>query len=131
MKEKKNTIFATDLIYYKTGDKISPDLLKVIKDAIKSNKKRLADKEFKEISQKETTEQIYELIDIYHHFPVRDIDWHHAIAYFNTHSNALERYYPLFHMSFELFSKTEYIARALFINDEFYDFCKGLLPIHE
>ncbi len=129
--EKYDIIFSADLIYYKTGDKISPDLLKVIKDAIKSNKKRLADKEFKEISQKETTEQIYELIDIYHHFPVRDIDWHHAIDYFNTHSDALERYYPLFHMSFELFSITEYIARALFINDEFYDFYKGLLPIHE
>ena len=125
--EKKIDIeYSSDLMYYKPGDKIAPYLLKEIKSTIKTNKKRLADKEFKEISEKETTEQIYELIDIYHQFPVRDIDWHHAIDYFNSHSDALERYYPLFRMKFELFTPAEDIARALFINDEFYEFCKGV-----
>lgn len=122
--ENFDLIFASDLMFYKTGDKISPSLLEEIKKAIKANKKRLADKEFKELSKKETTEQIYELIDIKHQFPVRDIDWQHAINYFNSHSDALERYYPLFRMKFELFTPAEDIARALFINDEFYEFCK-------
>lgn len=124
--DKYDFIFASDLILYKTGNKIAPCLLEDIKEAVKTNKKRLEDKEFKELSKKETTEQIYELIDIKHQFPVRDIDWHHAIDYFNSHSDALERYYPLFRMKFELFTPTEDIARALFINDEFYEFCKGV-----
>ena len=113
-------------MYYKTGDKIAPYLLKDIKAAVKLNKKRLADKEFKEIETKETTEQIYELIDLQHQFPVRDIDWFHAIDYFNSHSDALKRYYPLFRMKLELFSSNEGIAKALFINDEFFEFCVGL-----
>ncbi len=124
--DKYDFIFASDLILYKTGNKIAPCLLEDIKEAVKTNKKRLEDKEFKELSKKEITEQIYELIDIKHQFPVRDIDWHHAIDYFNSHSDALERYYPLFRMKFELFTPTEDIARALFINDEFYEFCKGV-----
>ena len=125
--EKKfDIVFPHDLMFYKTGDKIAPSLMDRIQNAVKNNKNRLADKEFKDISTKEITEQIYELIDIHNQFPVRDIDWYHAIDYFNTHSDALERYYPLFHMRLDLFSQTQHIARALFINDEFYEFCKGL-----
>lgn len=124
--DKFDLIFASDLMFYKQGDKIAPCLLDEIKEAVETNKKRLTDKEFKELLEKETTEQIYELIDIKHQFPVRDIDWHHAIDYFNSHLDALERYYPLFRMRFELFAPTEDIARALFINDEFYEFCKGV-----
>lgn len=124
--EKYDIKYASDLMYYKPGDKITPYLMKEIKAWIKINKKRLNDIEFKEISQKETTEQIYELIDFNHQFPARDIDWHHAIDYFNSHSDALERYYPLFRMQFELFTPAEAIAKALFINDEFYEFCKGV-----
>ena len=100
--------------------------MKEIKTAVKSNRKRLADKEFKEIQEKEPTEQIYELIDIYSHFPVRDIDWHHAIDYFNSHSDALKRYYPLFRMKFDYFLSDRSIAKALFINDDFYEFCEGI-----
>ena len=124
--DKYDIIFANDLMTYKKGDKIAPYLLKDIKAAVKTNKKRLADKEFKEIEAKETTEQIYELIDLRHQFPVRDIDWFHAIDYFNSHSDALKRYYPLFRMKLELFSSNEGIAKALFINDEFFEFCEGL-----
>ena len=124
--DKYDIVFPQDLESYKAGDKIAPYLLDQIKVAAKKNKKRLNDKKFKEIASKETTEQIYELIDIYHHFPARDVDWYYAIDYFHSHSDALERYYPLFHMNFEYFSSTEHIARALFINDEFYEFCKGL-----
>ncbi len=124
--DKYDIVFPQNLENYKTGDKIAPYLLDQIKVAAKKNKKRLNDKKFKEIASKETTEQIYELIDIYHHFPARDVDWYYAIDYFHSHSDALERYYPLFHMNFEYFSSTEHIARALFINDEFYEFCKGL-----
>ena len=124
--DKYDIIFANALMYYKTGDKIAPYLLKDIKAAVKSNKKRLADKEFKEIETKETTEQIYELIDLHHQFPVRDIDWYHAIDYFNSHSDALKRYYPLFRMKLELFSSNEGIAKALFINDDFFEFCEKL-----
>jgi len=45
---------------------------------------------------------------------------------FNSHSDALERYYPLFHMKLDCFSANEDIAKALFLNDEFYEFCKEL-----
>jgi hypothetical protein len=124
--EKFDIIFANELIHYKPGDKIAPYLMKEIKAAVKSNRKRLADKEFKEIQEKEPTEQIYELIDIYSHFPVRDIDWHHAIDYFNSHSDALKRYYPLFRMNFDYFLSDRNIAKALFINDDFYEFCGGI-----
>ena len=124
--EKFDIIFANELINYKPGDKIAPYLMKEIKTAVKSNRKRLADKEFKEIQEKEPTEQIYELIDIYSHFPVRDIDWHHAIDYFNSHSDALKRYYPLFRMKFDYFLSDRSIAKALFINDDFYEFCEGI-----
>ncbi len=125
--ENYDIVFSDDLMYYKSGNKIAPYLLKDIKTAVKANAKRLVDKEFKEILKKETTEQIYELIDIKHQFPVRDIDWIHAIEYFNSHSDALKRYYPLFRMKFELFTSSEAIARALFMNDEFYEFCKSLI----
>ena len=124
--EKYDILFSNELMYYKTGDKIAPYLMKDIKAAIKSNKNRLSDKEFKEISKKEITEQIYELIDLKHQFPVRDIDWFHAIDYFNSHSDALERYYPLFRMKMDFFSSDEGIAKALFLNDEFYEFSKSL-----
>lgn len=36
----------------------------------------------------------------------------------------------LFKMEFEFLTPTENIAKALFINDEFYEFCKGLRPIN-
>ena len=124
--DKYDIIFSINLMYYKTGDKIAPYLMKEIKAAVKSNKKRLADKKFKELETKETTEQIYELIDLRHQFPVRDIDWYHAIDYFNSHTDALQRYYPIFHMKLEFLSANEDIAKALFINDDFYEFCKGL-----
>ena len=124
--ENYDILFSIDLITYKTGDKIAPYLLEEIKTVLKSNKKRLADKEFKEIEKKETTEQIYELIDRNNHFPVRNIDWIHAIDYFNSHSDALKRYYPLFRIKFEFLSSNENIAKALFINDEFYEFCMKL-----
>lgn len=124
--EKYDIIFSFDLMTYKPGDKIAPYLIKEIKAVVKKNIKRLSDKEFTEIEQKETTEQIYELIDLSRQFPVRDIDWFHAIDYFNSHSDALKRYYPLFRMKFELFSSDEYIAKALFINDKFYEFCKEI-----
>lgn len=59
-------------------------------------------------------EQIYELIDIRHQFPVRDIDWFHAIDDFNTNPDALKRYYPLFRMKFNLYTSAEDIAKAIF-----------------
>ena len=124
--EKYDIIFSSRLMYYKTGDKISPSLLKEIKKEVRANKKRLSGKEFKELEKKDPTEQIYELIDIRHQFPVRDVDWIHAIDYFNTNPDALKRYYPLFRMKFELYTSAEDIAKALFLNDEFYEFCKTL-----
>ena len=124
--EKYDIIFSNRLMYYKPGDKISPIILKEIKKEVRANKKRLSSKEFKELEKKEPTEQIYELIDIRNQFPVRDIDWIHAIDYFNTNPDALKRYYPLFRMKFELYTSAEDIAKALFLNDEFYEFCKGL-----
>jgi len=124
--ENFDIIYSPDLMFYKTGDKIAPRLLEKIKEAVITNNNRLEDKEFKDLSEKETTEQIYELIDMKQQFPVRDIDWHHAIDYFNSHSDALERYYPLFCMKFSWYTPAEDIARALFINDEFYEFCKGV-----
>lgn len=72
------------------------------------------------------TEQIYELIDIRHQFPVRDIDWFHTIDDFNTNPDALKRYYPLFRMKFNLYTSAEDIAKAIFLNDDFYEFCKTL-----
>lgn len=114
------------LLEYRTGDKLSPYLMKEIKTTLSKCKKSLDDEEFKELEKKDITEQIYELIDLKPYFPVRDIDWRHAIDYFHTHSDALKRYYPLFCLSFEYFSATPHIAKALFINDEFYEFCKSL-----
>lgn len=124
--KKYDISFSNGLMYYKPGDKISPIILKEIKKEVRTNKKRLSSKEFKELEVKEPTEQIYELIDIRHQFPVRDIDWIHAIDYFNTNPDALKRYYPLFRMKFELYSSAEDIAKALFLNDEFYEFCMKL-----
>ena len=124
--EKYDIIYSKDLLYYKPGDKIAPFLMRAIKDAVKSNKKRLSDKAFKELQNKEPTEQIYELIDINHNFPARDIDWFHAIDYFNSHSDALQRYYPLFHMESDYSTSSEDIPKALFMNDEFYEFCMKL-----
>ena len=125
--ENYDIILSRNLMYYKPGDKIAPYLLKDIKKELKTNKKRLSDKKFKELEKKEPTEQIYELIDIYAHFSAREIDWQHAIDYFHTHTDALQRYYPLFNMDFGYFKTTEDIAKALFINDDFYEFCKSLL----
>ena len=125
--EKDYDIFLPqDLIYYKIGDRIAPYLLDKIQNVEKNIKSKLEDKEFKEISQKETIDQIYELIDINYQFPVRDIDWVHAIDYFNTHSDALERYYPLFCIQLESIRPIEEITKAIFINDAFFEFCKGL-----
>jgi len=124
--EKYDITLSRDLMYYRKGNKIAPYLMNGIQEAVKSNKKRLSDNEFKELRKKEPTVQIYELIDINNSFPVRDIDWFHAIDYFNSHSDALKRYYPLFHMKFN-YTFSEDLAKALFINDEFYEFYKKLL----
>ena len=124
--EKYDIIFSRELMYYKTGDKISPDLLKEIKETLKANKKRLNDKKFRELETKDPTEQIYELIDIRHQFPARVTDWIHTIDYFNSHSDALKRYYPVFCMRYDYYSLKDGIAKALFINDDFYEFCKSL-----
>lgn len=124
--ENCDIIYSSELMYYKTGDTLSPYLLKEIKEAVKTNKERLSDAKFKELEGKDVLEQIYELIDIYPHFSARDIDWQHAIDYFNTHSDALKRYYPLFKMKFEFLTPAEDIATALFMNDEFYEFSKSL-----
>ena len=124
--EKYDIILSKDLMYYKPGDKIAPRIMDAIKDAVKSNRKKLTDKAFKELQNKEITEQIYELIDINKYFPARDIDWFHAIDYFHSHSDALKRYYPLFHMEDNYFISSEDIAKALFMNDDFYEFFKKL-----
>ncbi len=124
--EKYDIIFSNRLMYYKPGDKISPKILEDIKKEVRANKKRLSGKEFRELEKKEPTEQIYELIDIRHQFPVRDIDWFHAIDDFNTNPDALKRYYPLFRMKFDLYTSAEDIAKAIFLNDDFYEFCKSL-----
>ena len=124
--EKYDIIFSNRLMYYKPGDKIAPNILKELKTEVRNNKKRLSSKEFKELEKKEPTEQIYELIDIRHQFPVRDIDWFHAIDDFNTNPDALKRYYPLFRMKFNLYTSAEDIAKAIFLNDDFYEFCKTL-----
>ena len=119
----KKTLYLADKLNLADWSKF---YYKGIKKEVRTNKKRLSSKEFKELEVKEPTEQIYELIDIRHQFPVRDIDWIHAIDYFNTNPNALKRYYPLFRMKFELYSSAEDIAKALFLNDEFYEFCMKL-----
>ncbi len=125
--ERKCDIFRYgQIIHYKTGDTISSFYLSEIKKVVKANKEKLDDEELKEIEKKEPLEQIYDLIDMNSHFSVRDIDWRHAIDYFSTHSDAIKRYYPLFRMKPEFFSAEEDIAKALFLNDEFFDFCKGL-----
>lgn len=125
--ERKYDIFHSPLlIHYKTGYTITPFLLGEIKEVVKKSKELLAGKEFKEIEKKETLEQIYDLIDMNPNFPVRDIDWRHAIDFFYAHSDAVKRYYPLFRMKLKCFSLEESIAKALFLNDEFFEFCKGL-----
>ncbi len=124
--EKFDIIWAFELMDYKTGDSISPYLLDELMNTAKTNREILESKEYKELEKKDPIEQIYELIDLRPHFSARDIDWHHAIDYFNTHTDALKRYYPLFKMELEFLTPGENIATALFMNDDLYEFYEKL-----
>lgn len=125
--EKYDICYPFLLMHYQKGDTMSPYIHESIKEVLSCVDDALVSEEFKLLERKETAEQIYDLMDMRPHFPVRDIDWHHAIDYFHTHSDAIRRYYPIFKMKGDAyFSPVPDIARALFMNDEFFEYCKNL-----
>ncbi|EID86346.1 hypothetical protein MSI_06970 [Treponema sp. JC4] len=125
--EKYDICYPFLIMHYQKGDTMSPYIQQCINDALSCVDEALSSEEFKQLEKKEITEQIYDLIDMRPHFPVRDIDWHHAIDYFYTHSDAIRRYFPIFKMKVEdYFSATREISRTLFMNDEFFEYCKNL-----
>lgn len=112
-------------IYYEKGKSILPELLNYLKDTKDFIIKILKEKDYNALLQKSYIQQINTLIKMNPWFPVRDIDWMHAIDYFEAHTDALSRYYPLFRMKINYYTPYKAIAQALFINDDFYDFFIG------
>ena len=113
-----------EFIYYKKGQTISPELLECLSKTKEYVIEKVKEPYYIELLQDKPKEQIEALIIMNSWFPVRDIDWTHAIDYFETHEDALKRYYPLFRMDIGYATPFKAIAQALFINDDFYEFFK-------
>lgn len=115
-----------DLFNYKKGNTIEPKLLKNILDCFDLFKTTIEQKEYAYLSKLSPIEQIKTLSLCQKQFPLQDKDWKHAINYFLTKKDALERYYLLFMLKYEMYSPACNITRALFINDALYKFCHNL-----
>lgn len=124
--EKYDIYNAKQFITFEKGQTFSPVLLENLKNTQEFITKILEEQDYKDLLQKKPDEQIKALIELNQWFPVRDIDWIHAIDYFENHTDALSRYYPLFRMEIDHATPYKGIAQALFINDAFYEFFKEL-----
>lgn len=123
--ERKYDIEFTDELFdYTKGKTINPELLDQILGCFDVFKEARKQSGYTYLSSMVPLEQIKRLARQKEFIPLKDVEWQHVINYFKTKSDALERYYPLVMVSYELYSPTCHVACALFINDELYFYCR-------
>ena len=123
--ERKYDIEFTDELFdFKNGDTINPELLDQILGCYDVFKEARKQSGYAYLSTMLPLEQIKRLARQKEFIPLKDVEWQHVINYFKTESDALERYYPLVMVSYELYSPTCHVACSLFINDELYFYCR-------
>ena len=124
--QKYDVECTAELFNYRKGNSIDPELVKLLKetfDILAGAKKQNG---YKYLSTLSPNEQIRGLARHAGFIPICDVDWQHIINHFENHKDSLERYYPLFMVGCESYSSTSNIVRALLINDDLHEFCKGL-----
>ena len=124
--EQYDIELTTQLFSFKKGNPINPDLLKNILTVFNNIEPAKNQQGYKSLSQDSPMTQIRKLSVYKEGLALLDSDWKHIIHCFKTKRKALERYYPLFMVSCDLYGIASNITRALMVNDSLYKYCSSI-----
>lgn len=127
--EEFDVIESDDLPFYKKGQTIQPKLLKKIKDRVKFYKEITKEAEYANVSKKDFKEKFkfFALQD--NHLCLMKETWEKILKEIEEKPETFERYYPMARVKITSDSEQN-ISRAYVENNEFYEFCQGLILAH-
>lgn len=119
-----------DLIRYKVGDSIHPNLLSAMKESAAHLRELLeADEyqsEYEDLMKRSGRERFAWLADKGRHILIRDRDWENIFNNIDMHMEAFSRYYPLVKTHLGNSGHIDFV-KGLMTNDELYECCMNLI----
>ena len=124
-REKYDIITNEELQYYKEGDKISPELKKILKSSVEFYSS-IAEEEKCKILMGQSAEKRCEwLVEQNRMLLMRDCDWNKIFADIEENEHSFLRYYPMVRIELKK-EGVIYLTKAIVLNDALYEFCKGI-----
>lgn len=114
-----------DLMYYKMGDTMHPQLMESLQKSFSFYNNLTTEKCYEELMEKSAVERCEWLIEQNRSILIRDKDWNKIFSDIEENKDAFARYYPMMRVKINS-GNLLYLTRAIVLNDELYDFCKDM-----
>ena len=114
-----------ELLYYKKGLTLYPELQDVLKDFFIFYDSVADEGHYKAFMRKSNEERAKWLVEQNEYFLLRDKDWKKIFEDIEQNETAFARYYPMVRVKITN-EHVMHVIKALVVNDEFYEYCKNL-----
>ena len=108
-----------DLMQYKKGSTVEPQLMEVIGKSFQFYHTMLEEERYKSLMEGSHEERAAYLIEQNHYLMLRDTDWMHIFSSIESDSSIYGRYYPMVRVKCDSVALGQ-MVRAFVMNDEFY-----------
>lgn len=125
-REKYDITTYEELQYYETGDSIEPRLLDAVKQSFIIYESVPEEDFYTELMGMSARIRCRWLVRENRTILIRDKDWDKILTDIEENEQSFARYYPMVRLKFEHINLI-YMAIAMVLNDEFYEYCKELV----
>ena len=114
-----------DLIYYKKGNTIHPDIMKSLGKSFVFYSSITSEHRYSELMQGSYRERCEYLVENNRSILIRDKDWRKIFRDIREHKNSFERYYPMVRVKVESDGIADMI-KGIVMNNDLYAYCAEL-----
>lgn len=119
-----------DLLYYETGDTLSPDLMEAVGRSLAVYRSALAEDTYQELMNKEPEERCRWLSETNRYVLLRDKDWETIYEDITSHTESFARYYPMVRVNITS-EGIHSMVRAFVVNAALYSYAFELEKMFE
>lgn len=119
-----------DLMYYKKGDTLHPDIIYSLRGLFVFYDNMLQEDDYQKLMTCPAKIRCEWLVKQNEYFLLRDRDWEHIFAEIEEHDETYARYYPMMRADIKS-SEHGFMAAAVALNDELYEYGRELVEIHQ
>ncbi len=122
-KETYNICDYKDLLYYETGDTVSPEMEEAVGKSYLFYHRFSQEDGYKDLMQQSAMWRCQWLVNNNHSILMRDKDWEKIFTHILENETSFERYYPLVRVKCDS-DDLVYLVMAFVLNDDLYEYVK-------